>query len=238
MGQALRRATGRVRSSSLEQSSPSQVKIVEGRPPAVPVEPTEVSKSDKGGPGGPDSEESSRINTDNVLEERDPGYDAMLSQMVGRIKTKPGGKLEMGYEFSFKEGAFEITRIERYTGASQFKEGDGLFTLGHASIDGNLTGNLVLASVMERYTRPMPKLRNTKPESGWDEEKPVPPGTLNVAQLRQVILLHQGKANDHHGSMDARQIAEKFRVDVVQVQRILQFLSLPQEDNNKQKDQQ
>lgn len=31
-----------------------------------------------------------------VLEERDPSYEAMLSQMVGKINTKPGGKLEMG----------------------------------------------------------------------------------------------------------------------------------------------
>lgn len=33
---------------------------------------------------------------DNVLEERDPKYDTMLNQMVGRIKAKPGGKAEMG----------------------------------------------------------------------------------------------------------------------------------------------
>lgn len=33
---------------------------------------------------------------DTVLEERDPQYDTMLNQMVGRIKAKPGGKAEMG----------------------------------------------------------------------------------------------------------------------------------------------
>lgn len=38
----------------------------------------------------------SRINADNVLEEKDTQYDAMLSQMVGRIQTKAGGKPEMG----------------------------------------------------------------------------------------------------------------------------------------------
>lgn len=37
-----------------------------------------------------------RTNADNVIEERDSQYDAMLSKMVGRIQTKPGGKLEMG----------------------------------------------------------------------------------------------------------------------------------------------
>ena len=31
-----------------------------------------------------------------MLEERDPQYDAMLNQMLGRVKTKAGGKAEMG----------------------------------------------------------------------------------------------------------------------------------------------
>jgi len=37
-----------------------------------------------------------KMTSENVLEERDPGYDAMLGKMVGRITSKPGGKLEMG----------------------------------------------------------------------------------------------------------------------------------------------
>lgn len=37
---------------------------------------------------------------ENVLEDRDAKYDDMLSKMVGRIQSKPGGKLEMG-EVSF-----------------------------------------------------------------------------------------------------------------------------------------
>lgn len=48
-------------------------------------------------------EDAARVNAENVLEERDSGYDAMLSQMVGRIQSKPGGKLEMG-EVSFSRG--------------------------------------------------------------------------------------------------------------------------------------
>jgi len=91
------------------------------------------------------------------------------------------------------------------------------------------------APVVERYDRPMPKLRNTKPDSGRYEEKAVAPGTLNVAQLRHIILMYQGKADDHEGPMNIQQIAEKFQLEVAQVQRILQFLSLPPEDNNKQK---
>lgn len=91
------------------------------------------------------------------------------------------------------------------------------------------------AFVVDKYNRPMPKLRNTTPEMGRYEERPAPPGTLNVAQLRQIILLYHGKSDDHNGPMDVNQIAEKFRIDVAQVQRTVQFLSLPPENANKQK---
>lgn len=79
----------------------------------------------------------------------------------------------------------------------------------------------------------MPKVRNTKPDSGRYEERPVPAGTLNVAQLRHIILLHEGKADDHNGPMDVHQIAERFKVDVAQIQKILQFLSPPPEGSGK-----
>lgn len=94
---------------------------------------------------------------------------------------------------------------------------------------------MLQALVGGRYNRPMPKLRNTKPESGRYEEKPAPSGTLNAAQLRHILLLHQGKADDHDGPMNVEQIAEKFRIDATMVQSILQFLSLPPEDSTKQK---
>ncbi|KAL7252038.1 hypothetical protein ACSBR1_013815 [Camellia fascicularis] len=113
-----------------------------------------------------------RINAENILEEWDPQYDAMLGPMVGRIRSKPGGKLEMGE-----------------------------------------------ASVVDKNNRPMPKLRNTSPESSRYEERPVPPETLNVAQLRHITLPHQGKADDNNGHMDITKIADKFRIDVVQIQR-------------------
>ncbi|KAG5555007.1 hypothetical protein RHGRI_012528 [Rhododendron griersonianum] len=190
MGQAFRRASGRIRSTSLDppssSSSPSSVKkAVDSRPAVAP--------SDKftGETVGPGSEVEPRINAENMLEERDPQYDVMLNQMVGRIKSKPGGKLEMGE-----------------------------------------------ASVVDKYKRPMPKLRNTTVDSGRYEERPVPPGTLNVAQLRHIILLHQGKADDHSGPMDVHQIAEKFRVDVAQIQKILQSVSLPPEDSSRKRDDQ
>ncbi|KAL9687457.1 hypothetical protein QQ045_031860 [Rhodiola kirilowii] len=186
MGQALRRASGRIQGSSLE--STSKVKTVGESRPAVEVnlEKVEVKASDD--KAIEESEGTSKINPDNLLEERDPQYDVLLNQMVGRIKAKPGGKLAMGE-----------------------------------------------AIVVEKYKRPMPKLRNTTTDSSRYEERPAPTGTLNVAQLRHILLLHQGKAEDHDGPMDIPQIAAKFKVDTLQIQNILQSISLPPEASSKQK---
>ncbi|XP_017225753.1 uncharacterized protein LOC108201922 [Daucus carota subsp. sativus] len=187
MGQALRRASGKLRTSAGDKSpAPPQIKNPVGpTPPAVPFD--KVS----GGSDGPDKinqDGASKINADNMLEEKDPQYDAMLSHMVGRIQSKSGGKSEMGEAF-----------------------------------------------VVERYSRPTPKLRSTK-AGGADrfEERPAPSGTLNISQVRQIVQLHQGKSTEHNGPMNIQQIAEKFRIDAAQVERILQFISLPPEDNSKQ----
>lgn len=91
------------------------------------------------------------------------------------------------------------------------------------------------ASVVESSKRPLPKLRNTTPESTRYEEKPVPQGTLNVAQVRHIMLLYQGKAQDHSGPMSVDEIAKNYRIDVSQVKKITQFLSLPPEVTDKQK---
>lgn len=88
------------------------------------------------------------------------------------------------------------------------------------------------AFVAEKYGRPLPKLRNTTRESSRYEDRPTPPGTVNVAKLRHIILLYQGKADDHNGPMDVPQIAEKFGLQATEVQAILQHVSLPTEDNN------
>ncbi|GFQ04150.1 hypothetical protein PHJA_002558900 [Phtheirospermum japonicum] len=185
MGQAFRRAAGRIGSSRVDTTSHLRKPIDRRPPPPPPAAPVDKLPTDDVTAG---SEGESRVNPENVLENRDVQYDAMLSQMVGRIQTKPGGKLEMGE-----------------------------------------------ASVVDKYKRPMPKLRNTTPDSGRYEKRPAPPGTLNVAQVRQIILLHQGKSDEHDGPMNAGQIAERFRIDAAQVQNILQFVSLPPEDDSKRK---
>nr|GME05413.1 Integrator complex subunit like [Ipomoea batatas] len=181
MGQAFRRAAGRIGSSGMETSSSQLKKPIERPPPPPP----EIISAQNVGTG---AESTPKVNLKSVLEERDPQFDVMLSQMVGRIHAKPGGKLEMG------EG-----------------------------------------SVVEKYDRPLPKLRNTTTESSRYEGRPAPPGTLNVAQIRQIIMLYQGKSNEHKGPMDVNQIANKFRIDVSQVQSIVQFVSLPPEDTKEQK---
>ncbi|RYR30915.1 hypothetical protein Ahy_B01g055705 [Arachis hypogaea] len=145
MGQAFRRASGRIRASS-EADIPKPKKVVDPPPPRkvdvskVTAQPQDTLNADGG----------SKVNLENVLEERDPKYDAMLGQMLGRITAKPGGKSEMG-------------------------------------------------------------------------------------ELRHIFLLHEGRDEDHRGPMDVHKIAEKFRIEAVQIQRILQFLSLPPENSNQEK---
>ncbi|XP_068658716.1 uncharacterized protein [Aristolochia californica] len=167
MGQALRRATGSVRSST--PASPAQIKNVERRPTAATANP-ESLKDD--------------------INERDPEYDAMLSKMVGRITTKPGGKLEMGEAF-----------------------------------------------IVEKYNRPMPKLRSTEAVAGDNGPKAPPPGTLDIEKLKEILLVHQGKTSDHKGSMGARQIAEKFNIEVDYVEKMLSYVSLPPEESGNKRNE-
>ncbi|XP_057812793.2 uncharacterized protein LOC131026817 isoform X2 [Cryptomeria japonica] len=116
------------------------------------------------------------------LEQRDPKYDVMLNELLGRVKTKSGGVAEMGE-----------------------------------------------ASIAPRVNRPLPKLRKTSDIIGTGREKILAPGKLNVSQLRQILLLHKGEAENQEQPMDAKDIAEKFQLDVLIVQKILHHVSLPTE---------
>ncbi|GAB2216737.1 hypothetical protein Droror1_Dr00024515 [Drosera rotundifolia] len=105
-----------------------------------------------------------------LLEERDPSFDAMLSQMVGSISSKTEPK------------------------------------------------------------KPLPKLRNTKPgDVGRQQQCSVIPGTLDAMQLREILKLREGKADDHDGPMGVDEIARRFRLDLLQVEKVLGFVSLPPE---------
>ncbi|KAL8162803.1 hypothetical protein V2J09_014292 [Rumex salicifolius] len=189
MGQAFRRAAGRLRSSSLDTSASSPSQPAHRRPTHPPSPSPVGGVVDKvDGFQKPLGEVNSDDKLGIGLEDRDPKFNEMLNQMVGRINTKPGGKFEMGEAF-----------------------------------------------VVEKYNRPMPKLRNTNPDSGRYEDRATPPGTLNVAQLRHIMLLYQGKAEDHDGPVSTKDIAARFRLDASQIEKILQFVSLPPEDTTKTK---
>ncbi|THG17180.1 hypothetical protein TEA_011152 [Camellia sinensis var. sinensis] len=167
-----------------------------------------------------------RINAENILEERDPQYDAMLGQMGGRIRSKPGGKLEMGEYLlqlnSCARDLFLVLSCLVVPVATQAAHGMDAYETSQKQFKQFRDMRILLqTSVVDKNKRPMPKLRNTSPESSKYEERPVPPGTLNVAQLQHITLLHQGKADDHNGHMDITKIADKLRIDVVQIQKIL-----------------
>ncbi|XP_044486334.1 uncharacterized protein LOC123211601 [Mangifera indica] len=84
MGQAFRRATGR--------------NAVDRKPPVNPTEEVKISRTAAPfhGRNRPSKLLFTHFNANNVLEEREPRHDEMLGQMLGRVRTKPGGKLEMG----------------------------------------------------------------------------------------------------------------------------------------------
>ncbi|KAL9232901.1 hypothetical protein vseg_007963 [Gypsophila vaccaria] len=203
MGQAFRRAAGRLRSTNADTSSSSTTSRFQNsfdqRPPAVPTTTTaaaaaaaattrvHIQEKDSSLDGNADGNVE-RLEQKDSSEERDSSYEAMLNQMVGRISTKPGGKLEMGEAF-----------------------------------------------VVRKSNRPMPKLRNTSTDTGRYEDRPVAAGTLNVAQLRQILLLYQGKSDGHDGPVGPKEIAERYRLDPVMVERIVSFVSMPAEDNTRQK---
>ncbi|XP_010666731.2 uncharacterized protein LOC104883865 isoform X1 [Beta vulgaris subsp. vulgaris] len=185
MGQALRRATGKLRNTNIDTSSsaPSPIQHSFDRAAKPVSSGNNVQINNKDFP-------SDRNSTSNaqVLEERDPTYEVMLSQMAGKIKTKPGGKLEMGE-----------------------------------------------ASVVQKTQRPLPRIRNTSPDAGRYEERPVAAGTLNVAQLRHIMLLHKGKDVEQDKQLGLKEVAENFRVDAVQLEKVFKYVSLPPENNTSRK---
>ncbi|XP_020587063.1 uncharacterized protein LOC110029222 [Phalaenopsis equestris] len=192
MGQALRRVMGRLPSSARSRPSPPQT--ISCNPELDPP-----PSHDGGHDGGvavrdrligstPEDILEKKVES-NILEERDPEFDAMLQKMVGTIRSKPGGKLEMGEAF-----------------------------------------------IVQKYKRPLPKVRSSVEQVGSHDQKPLLPGTLTVAQLQEILLLHQGKSGEQKGPIDFQEIAKKFGVDSAQVEQIFQFISLhPENEKNDSK---
>lgn len=98
-----------------------------------------------------------------------------------------------------------------------------------------MRGLCLQASVVERYNRPLPKVRTSEAEPGQARQRP--PGTLNVGHIQEIIQLYQGKSSSHHGPMSVDQIASRFRVEVSVVRGIVQFVSLPQDEGIEKNDE-
>ena len=94
---------------------------------------------------------------------------------------------------------------------------------------------MLQAFVVQKASRPLPKIRNTTTDTGRYEDRPVTAGTLNVAQLRHMMHLYQGNTDEHDRPLELKEFAERFRVDVAQLERIFQHVSLPPEDDDSNK---
>lgn len=82
-----------------------------------------------------------------------------------------------------------------------------------------------IATIKEEYTRPMPADRHTTLLTGPDEDSIKSPGTLNHAHIREVFLLHRGRAIRQE-RMDVESLATKFNVDGGLLRRILHYNAL------------
>ena len=99
------------------------------------------------------------------------------------------------------------------------------------------TDSIWQASVVQQYNRPLPKVRTSKAEPGQSGSRQLPSGALNVQHIQEIIQLYQGKSTNHPGLMSVDDIASRFRVEANVVQNIVQFVSLPQDENVKKKEE-
>eukprot|EP00252_Welwitschia_mirabilis_P022435 TRINITY_DN6067_c1_g1_i1.p1 TRINITY_DN6067_c1_g1~~TRINITY_DN6067_c1_g1_i1.p1 ORF type:complete len:190 (+),score=55.36 TRINITY_DN6067_c1_g1_i1:255-824(+) len=174
MGQTLRRATGKIKSSSSmtpPRSYPKNVENTESfkRRTLESIEPIIPDKKNW-------DIHSNDVPGSSTLEEKDPKYEAMLNELTGRVR---------------------VTSVP----TTEVKEGMPMTT-----------------------TRPLPKKRT--PEAGGEKSAVLPPGTIDVPRLRQILLLHEGKAENQKLPLDADSIAEKYQLDVLVVQKLLNYVSL------------
>ncbi|CAM0949737.1 unnamed protein product [Alopecurus aequalis] len=240
MGQALRRASGRLR--------PPPPPPPPARPPPPPP-PPRASPAAAGAGSLPqdrldvsqDDVTTSTKDTHGVLVERDPSYDDMLKHMVGRITTKPGGKPEMGevstLTLHYSPGLKYHSSFDDFILLVNLHNRCIKFELSFVWGKNLIRGFCVQASVVEQYRRPLPKVRTSEPEPEQGGPRQLPPGTLNVAHIQEIIQLYQGKSSSHHGSMSVDEIASRFRVEAPVVRGIVQFVSLPQDESVEKKDE-
>jgi hypothetical protein len=80
------------------------------------------------------------------------------------------------------------------------------------------------------YRRLKPTNRHTSALTGPDEERIVAPGTLNLAQIHELFHLYQQAQveGQQEKPVDTQFLAQKFNVDVVLLEKVLHFSSLPE----------
>jgi len=84
------------------------------------------------------------------------------------------------------------------------------------------------AHVTAEFRRLKPANRHTSAATGPDEEKVVAAGTLNIAGIHEALRLYQGLGEgQEQKSVDVKALAERFNVDVVLLERVFKYTSLP-----------
>jgi len=83
------------------------------------------------------------------------------------------------------------------------------------------------AHVSSEFRRPKPMNRHTTAATGPDEEKVVTSGSLNIAGIREVLLLHQGLSEGQEKPLDAEALSKKYNVDVELLEGLFQYTTLP-----------
>jgi hypothetical protein len=91
-------------------------------------------------------------------------------------------------------------------------------------------GCLSQAHEAAEYRRPKPTNRHTSALTGPDEERIVAPGTLNLAQIHELFHLYQQAQveGQQEKPVDTQLLAQKFNVDLVLLEKVLHFSSLPE----------
>lgn len=83
------------------------------------------------------------------------------------------------------------------------------------------------AHVTAEFRRLKPANRHTSAATGPDEENVVGAGTLNIAGIQEALRLYQGLGEGQEKPLDVKTLAAKFNVDVVLLEKVLHYTSLP-----------
>lgn len=97
----------------------------------------------------------------------------------------------------------------------------------HEFTNWNIWMTWLQAHVSAEFRRPKPMNRHTSAATGPDEEKVVTSGSLNIAGIREVLLLHQGLSEGQEKPLDAEALSKKYNVDVELLEGLFRYTTLP-----------